>query len=137
MANGRYVNYANLLLGNGTHTLPDWDTDTMKAVLGDSADYTVNLSTHQDLADVAAGARVAVATIATITITAGVADAPDVTFPTVTGDQCEHLIYYKHTGTESTSTLAVYIDTFGAGMPVTPNGGDIELVFHASGILGF
>lgn len=137
MANGLYVNYKNLLLGNGTHAIPDWDTDTIKLILTDSADYTVNLATHQDLADVAAGARVAVATIASPTVSAGAVDAADVTLTAVTGDQSEAIIYYKHTGTESNSALIAYLDTFSAGMPVTPNGGDIVVVFNASGILGF
>lgn len=137
MANALFVNYKNLLLGNGTHAIPDWDTDTIKLILIDSADYTVNLASHQDLADVAAGARVAVATIATPTVSAGAVDAPDVTLTAVTGDQSEAMIYYKHTGTESNSALMVYLDTFPAGMPVTPNGGDIVLVFNASGLLAF
>jgi hypothetical protein len=36
----------------------DWDTDTIKCVLVDTADYTVNLSTHDNLDDVPSGARV-------------------------------------------------------------------------------
>jgi hypothetical protein len=136
MANNLYTNYANLMLGNGTHALPDWDTDTIKLILFDAADYTPNLATHQDLADVPSGARVAVATIASPTISGGKVDASDVTAAAVSGDQSEGVIYYKHTGTESTSPLMVLLDTFSAGMPVTPNGGDIDFVFNASGLLG-
>ena len=35
-----------------------WDTDNIKCVLVDTADYTVNLATHQYLSDVTAGGRV-------------------------------------------------------------------------------
>ena len=40
----------------------DWDTDTIKVVLIDTADYTVNLATHQYLSDIPAAARVATST---------------------------------------------------------------------------
>jgi hypothetical protein len=35
---------------------------------------------------------------------------------------------------ESTSPLALLFDTFGSGMPVTPNGGDIVVQWNVSGI---
>ena len=49
----------------------------------------------------------------------------------VTGDPCEALIIYKHTGTDATSRLIAYIDTVTgpAALSVTPNGGDITIVF--------
>ena len=102
----------------------DWVADTIKVVLVDAADYTVNLSTHDFLDDVAAGARVATATLASKTATAGVADAADTTFPTVSGDVSEALVIYKDSGVEATSQLIAYIDT-ATGLAVTPNGGDI------------
>lgn len=37
----------------------DMDTDTIKAVFVDGADYTPNLSTHQYLSDIPSAARVA------------------------------------------------------------------------------
>lgn len=61
------------------------------------------------------------------TVTAGVADAADLTFTAVTaGAACQALVIFKDTGTDSTSKLIAYIDT-GAGLPVTPNGGDITV----------
>ena len=105
----------------------DFDTDDIRAILIDTADYTVNLATHDNLDDVAAAARVAVsAALASKTVVDGVADAADVTFSTVTGDSCEAIVLYKHTGTESTSRLIAYIDS-ATGLPVTPNGGDITV----------
>lgn len=111
----------------------DWDTNTIKVVLVDTADYTVNLSTHDNLDDVAAGARVATGTLASKTVTNGTADAADVTFSAVTGDPSEALVIYKDTGVESTSRLIAYIDT-ATGLPVTPNGGDITVQWSGSGI---
>lgn len=107
----------------------DWDTHTIKVILIDTADYTVNLAVHDNLDDVPAAARVATSGALTgKTVTDGVADANDVTFTAVTGDPSEALIVYKDTGTESTSRLIAYIDT-ATGLPVTPNGGDISVVW--------
>lgn len=103
----------------------DWDTDNIKIVLVDAADYTINLATHDNLDDIPSGARVATSgNLASKTVTDGVADAADVTFSTVTGDPSELIIGYKDTGTESTSRLIFAIDT-ATGLPVTPSGGDI------------
>ena len=104
-----------------------WNTHDIKCVLVDAADYTVNLSTHEFLSDIAAGGRVATsANLGTKTTTAGVADAADVTFSAVTGDQSEAIVIYKDTGDAATSPLIAYIDT-ATGLPVTPNGGDITI----------
>jgi hypothetical protein len=106
-----------------------WSSDNIKVVLVDAADYTVNLSTHQFLSDVASGGRVATsANLASKTVTAGVADAADVTFSAVTGDQSEALVIYKDTGSAATSPLIAYIDT-ATGLPVTPNGADITVTW--------
>ncbi len=105
----------------------DWDTDDIRAILIDVADYTVDLAADDNLDDIPAGARVAVSGALTgKTVTDGIADAADVTWSAVTGDQCEALVLYKHTGTESTSRLIAYIDS-ATGLPVTPNGGDIKV----------
>jgi len=101
--------------------------DTIKCVLIDAADYTVDLANHDFLDDVASGARVGtVQTLGSKTTTAGVFDAADVTFSSVSGDQCEAILIYKDTGTEGTSPLIAYIDS-ATGLPVTPNGGDIQI----------
>lgn len=103
----------------------DWDTDDIRAILVDAADYTKNLATHDNLDDIPAPARVAVSGALTgKTKTDGIADATDVTWTAVTGDQSEQIVLYKHTGVESTSRLICNIDT-ATGLPVTPNGGDI------------
>ena len=104
-----------------------FDTDNIKAALLDLTDYTPNLTTHQFLSDVPAGARVATSgNLATKTITLGVADAADVTFSAVTGDESEYILIYQDTGVEGTSRLIALVDT-ATGLPVTPNGGDITI----------
>jgi hypothetical protein len=105
----------------------DWDTNTIKLALVDAADYTVNLATHDNLDDIASAGRVAISgALASKTVTAGVADAADVTLSAVTGDVSEEIDGWKDTGTESTSRLIFHIDT-ATGLPITPNGGDITI----------
>ena len=105
----------------------DYDTDTIKAVLVDTGAYTVDLATHQFLSDIAAGARIATSgALASKTVTAGVADAADITITAVTGATVEAIVLYKDTGSAATSRLICYIDT-AAGLPLTPNGGDVTL----------
>lgn len=107
----------------------DWDANDIRAILIDTADYTVDLAAHDNLDDVPAAARVAASgSLAGKTVTAGVADANDVTFTNVTGDTVEAVILYQHTGTESTSRLIAYIDS-GSGLPVTPNGGTVTVAW--------
>lgn len=102
--------------------------DTIKVILVDTALYTVNLSTHEFISDVASGARVATATLTLIDPTAGVCDANDVNFGNVSGASAEALVIYKDTGVEATSPLIAYIDT-ATGLPVTPSGGPILITW--------
>jgi len=112
----------------------DWDANNIKVTLIDSADYVVNLSTHDFYNDVTNAGRVATSgNLASKTKTNGTADAADVTFSAVTGDVSEALVVWADTTVESTSRLIVYIDT-GTGFPVTPNGGDITVQWDAAGI---
>lgn len=109
----------------------DWDTNTIKCVCVDEADDTIDLAVDDNLDDRAAGSRVATSgALANKTVAAGVADADDVTFTTVTGDQFESVDIYKDTGVESTSRFACNIDT-ATGLPCTPGGGDITLRFDS------
>lgn len=130
MASGMYALGREGFLGGDI----DWDANNIKVTLIDSADYVVNLSTHDFYNDVTAGGRVATSSnLASKTKTNGTADAADVTFSAVTGDQSEALVVWADTTVESSSRLIVYIDT-GTGFPVTPNGGDITVQWDAAGI---
>jgi hypothetical protein len=92
-----------------------------------SGGYAVDLTLHQYLSDIAGGARVATSgNLASKTTALGVADAADVTFTAVTGSQVDAVVVYKDTGTASTSPLICYADDY-TNLPVTPNGGDINI----------
>lgn len=137
MANALFANFKNLMLGGGTHTLPNLSSATIEVSLIDAADVTVNVATHQDEADITAGivANVALGSKTIGTVAAGVFDAADSTFTSVTGDQSENLVIHKGAGTASSDPLIAFFDTFTSGMPVTPNGGNITVTWNASGII--
>lgn len=122
---------ANALYGKGRQKFLEggiaWLTDNIKAVLVDVADYTVSIDTHEFLSDITGAARVATsANMGTKGSTLGVADVADFAFTGVSGDPSEAIVFYKDTGTAGTSALIAYVDT-ATGIPVTPNGGDINI----------
>jgi phage tail sheath gpL-like len=103
----------------------DWDTDVIKAVLVDGADYVPDTATHDFLDDIPIAGRVATsAALAGKTVALGVAVANDVTLTGVAGDPSEYIVLFKDTGSAATSRLIALIDT-ATNLPVTPNGGDI------------
>lgn len=73
--------------------------------------------------------------ITTKTQTSGTFDGDDVTFTSVSGNTVEALVIYrKNGGANTTWPLVAYIDTGVTGLPVTPNGGNIDVTWNASGI---
>jgi hypothetical protein len=134
MANAHYNPFKQALLGSESH---DLDADDIRAILVDSADYTFSAA-HDFLDDIAAGARVAVSAALTgKSVTNGTFDSSDFSWPTVTGDQSEAVVLYNHdgngAGADAARQLMTFYDTGMTGMPVTPSGGNINFVVHASG----
>lgn len=114
----------------------DWDTAGIKVALVRS--YTFN-SAHKFVSDATTAGAVLAATSALLsskTVTGGVADAADLTFSAVaTGSACTSLLIFQSTAVtggsdvaSSAQRLIAYIDS-ASGLPVTPNGGDINLAF--------
>lgn len=131
MANVIYPKYKEALLNGDTNI--ELDGSNVKAVLVDGADYTYSAS-HQFLSDIPSGGRVATSgNLASKTTTNGAFDAADFSFSAVTGDPSEILVIYIDTGSAATSRLVAYYDTGVTGLPVTPNGGDINVTVNASG----
>ena len=113
--------------------LIDMPTDTIKIALIDTGVYTYN-SADEFWSSASAALVGTAATLASKTITNGVFDAADVTFTSVSGASVEALIIFKDTGSAATSPLIMYIDVAASGLPVTPNGNNIDVQFNASGI---
>jgi hypothetical protein len=122
-------------LGSTSGTAVDLIDDTIKIALIDLGTYTYSTA-HEYWSSASSALVGTAATLASKTITNGTFDAADVTFSSVTGNSIEALIIFKDTSTASTSPLIAFIDvkSGGGGISITPNGGNIDVTFSASGI---
>lgn len=123
-----YTPYKQKMLDSSA---PDLTATNIKLGLIDGADYTIDLTNHDFWDDVPAAAKVASSgNLAGKSIAAGVFDATDLTpaFAAVTGDPSEYIIGYRDTAVAGTSEL-LWINDSATGLPVTPNGGDINVAF--------
>jgi hypothetical protein len=130
MANAVYPLYKQALLDASSNT--DINDLTVKVALIDTGTYTYNAA-HEFYSSVS-GVVGTPQTIANTTVTNGLFDGDNVTFTAVTGNSAEALLIYIDTGTAGTSRLVAWIDTSVTGLPVTPNGGNIDITWNASGI---
>lgn len=115
----------------------DWNTSTIKVSL--LRGYTFN-DAHQFLSDITSSGATLVATqtLTTPTATGGVANADPVTFTSVpTGTACSCYILYQSSAPSGGADLATtsqrliaYIDD-ATGLPVTPNGGNINIAWDS------
>lgn len=138
MANSFFTSFLNGILGAHA-TRVDLDADTIKMYLHDSgAGGAPNASTNDFYNDLSAGLVGTAYTLANKTNTGGVGVFdntvdPAPAFTAVSGATVEALVFFKDTGTPSTSDLICWFDT-ATGLPLTPNGGDVNVSFNASGI---
>lgn len=109
---------------------------TIKMTLIDTGNYTVVIDTHEfmNLDTVLAAAKISTVTLTLIDAALGVLDAQDGVFSLVSGVNCEAIIIWKDGGGGGTSQsgttdlLLMYIDN-SSGLPITPNGLDINFAF--------
>lgn len=130
MANAIYPLYKQSLLDADANV--DINDGTVKVALVDTGAYTYSAA-HQFLSSLT-GVVGTAQTITTTTVTNGVFDGDNVSFTAVTGNTVEALVIYIDTGTAGTSRLVAYLDTGVTGLPLTPNGGNVDITWNASGI---
>lgn len=109
-------------------------TGTVKAALVDASTYTYNAA-HQFLSSLS-GRQGTDQTLGGKTFANGVFDANDLVFPAVSGVSAEAIVIYIDTGNPETSRLVAYLDSGYTGLPVTPNGSNIEIQWGSGGIFG-
>ncbi len=116
----------------GLSTKADLVADTIKVMLLHSATAAYS-SSHEFVSDLTGGGIVARSgALASKTVTSGVFDANDITITAVSGSSIDALVLYKDSGSDATSPVVGWFDL----SSFTPNGGDITVVFNASGIFG-
>jgi hypothetical protein len=135
MANAVYPKYKEALLGgasNSTLNAAEGSTGVFVALV-DTGTYTYS-SSHEFYSSLS-GIVGTDQEILTKTITNGTLDGDNVTFPSVSGATAEALVLYrKNAGANTTWRVVAYLDTGVTGLPVTPNSGDINITWNASGI---
>ena len=105
-----------------------YQTDLYRVVLIDTAVYTFSAAhtSYDDIASAVIGTESGLLT--SKTTAAGVGGAANTTFPSVaTAASVEALVVFLDTGTSADDVLICYIDDASAGLPVTPNGTDIDV----------
>lgn len=132
MASALYPLFKQKLL-SGDNAI-DFDADTIKIrLVNTGTDYTYS-TLHDFIDDVAAYSGTTDQTLGSKTLTNGVFDAADAVFSSVAIDGAKNvdaIVVYKDTGTPATSPVIAYLE-FSAAK--TPNGGDIDIAFNASGL---
>lgn len=125
MASQLYPIGAAHLLGLATKV--DLVADTVK-ILFYAGSYS---GAHEFVGDLTGGSIIARSgALAGKAVTGGVFDANDLTITSVSGSAFTHVILYKDTGSDATSPLLAIFDV----ASFTPNGGDVNVVFNASGL---
>lgn len=138
MANAVYPKFKEeLLKGTSGTSLNGSGTTGVYVALVDTGTYTYS-SSHQYYSSISSGVVGTPVELTSKSFTNGLFDAADSTFSAVSGSSAEALVFYvKNAGANTTWPLVAYIDTGATGLPVTPNGGDISVVYNASGIIQF
>lgn len=131
MANSLYPTFKEELLSK-QHNL---STDTIRATLIDSGAYVYSPGHSSFATDVPVGAQTALSLpLASKTIALGVFDSADFVWSAVAGPQSEAIILWNQQPSAPVNQpLIAFYDTGMTGMPVTPNGGDINVTVNASG----
>lgn len=130
MANALFPTFKEALL-NKEH---DLNTDVIMATLIDGADETYAATDNTYVAGangIADAAKVAVTSLTSPTIALGVFDSANYTWSAVTGDVSEAILLWNNT--HASDAVIAWYDTGVTGLPVTPNGGDINVTVNGSG----
>jgi hypothetical protein len=125
MASQQYPKGAAHVLGAPTKI--DFVADTMKVLFYAGAFNAA----HEFVSDLTGATIIARSgPLAGKTVTGGVFDANDLTITAVSGAAFTHVILYKDTGSDATSTLSFIFDV----TSFAPNGSDVNVVFNAAGV---
>lgn len=147
MANFVYSPYRNSVVGKTSDysTRVDADSDTLFSFFNDDGTVTpaatnVFQSTYTTAENPSFANRLNLGSVTAASVGTGVVDAADAVFTgssVLTGStSVESYIICKFITNAAASPNLVHFDT-ATGLPLTPNGADVTVVFNASGIWQF
>jgi hypothetical protein len=116
---------ANALYDSGREGFLDgsivWSSGDIRAMLVLST-YTFSAA-HKFIADLGAVDNGRSASLASKTVTSGVADAADTSLVATAATASKAIVLFQQTGSDATARLIAYIDTPTSGLPFTPAAG--------------
>lgn len=130
MANALYPKTKAQMMQGGVNLL----TAAIKATLIDLGAYTFDAA-HDFLNDIPSGARIATSgDLGSKTIGDDAKfDSADPVFVSVAGTTVEAVVLFLDTGDPATSRLLMFQDTGVTGLPLTPDGSNVQVVVGAGG----
>ena len=132
MANAFYTGYLNKIQKG------DIDLDTMVVLIDlvDTNDYSFSAAHTARTSVNTGGAVVDTSAELTPTLTGAAVDVPDFAFTASSGDQSEALVVYVGASAAADSAWfpVIYVDTASSGLPISPNGEDINVTINGSGL---
>jgi len=109
----------------------DLVNDTINCALVDAGDYTPDVDVDEFFSDIPPAGVISFGALNNATVVGKSFNADDKLLSSVTGDDIEMVVIYKDTGSSATSPLIAMIDS-GTGLPFTPNGGSVNIIWGAS-----
>jgi len=130
MADAIYPKYKEALLSGAADVALDSETVKVSLVDTDQLSYS---SLDEYYSDLFANGIIGSATLENVTVTNGVLDANDVN---ITGGntESEALLIWIDTANTETSRLVAWLDESVTGLPILPNGSNVEITWNESGI---
>ena len=133
MANAIYDKYKEALLGGEDNIA--LTSNLMISLLNSDNEMYLDTDQYYDNINSAANTIVATIELANVSVTDGILNADDVTFVSVTEEtECEALLFWIDTGNTATSRLVAYMDTNIDGLPITPDGSNVDITWSSEGI---
>lgn len=133
MANAIYDKYKEALLGGEDNIA--LTSNLMISLLNSDNEMYLDTDQYYDNINSAANTIVATVELANVSVTDGILNADDVTFVSVTEEtECEALLFWIDTGNTATSRLVAYMDTNIDGLPITPDGSNVDITWSSEGI---
>jgi hypothetical protein len=135
MANAIYPKWKESLLGGAANSaLNGTGTTGLFVALVDTGVYTYNAA-HQFYSSLT-GIAGTDQEVTAVTLVSGTVDGNNTTHTAVaTGPSLEALVLYrKNAGANTTWQLVAYLDTGITGLPITPNGSNIDISWNVAGI---
>lgn len=130
MANAIYPKYKEAILSGATDVA--LDSETVKVSLIDE-DLTPYSSLDEFYSDLNANGVIGTTVLTNKSVTGGVFDADDVSIE-ASNVESEALLLWIDTGNTETSRLVAWLDDSVTGLPIVPNGSNVDITWNASGI---